>query len=54
LKYTDRNGEFFWIFQNVSWNKEGGLSIGASAVIGIPGGLSVQVGAGYNFKSGDP
>ncbi len=54
LVFTDPDGEFLWIIPNVSWSKEGGVSIGVSAVLGIPGGLSAQAGVGYNFKSKDP
>ncbi|MDD3321631.1 MAG: hypothetical protein PHS59_09325 [Paludibacter sp.] len=53
FKYTDPSGEFIWIIPNVGWSKSGGLSIGISLVIGIPGGLSAQVGIGYNFGSND-
>ena len=54
LIYTDPDGEFIWIIPNISWSKEGGLSLGLSVVFGIPGLLSAQAGGGYNFKSGDP
>lgn len=54
LIYTDPSGELFWIIPNISWSKEGGLSLGVSFVVGIPGGASAQIGVGYNFKSKDP
>lgn len=53
LKYTDPSGEFLWLIPNIGWSKEGGLSIGISVVVGIPGGLSAQAGIGYNFGSND-
>ncbi len=53
LKFTDPDGELFWIIPNISWSKEGGLSIGLSFVFGIPGALSAQIGGGFNFKSGN-
>jgi RHS repeat-associated protein len=54
LKYTDPDGELFWIIPSIGWSKEGGLSIGISAVFGIPGSvLSVQAGANYSFGSND-
>jgi RHS repeat-associated protein len=28
LRYSDPNGEFFFIFSHISWSKHGGLSIG--------------------------
>ncbi|WP_423128611.1 RHS repeat-associated core domain-containing protein [Gaoshiqia sp. Z1-71] len=54
LKYADPDGELFWIFPHISWSKKGGLSIGFSAVLGIPGLASVQAGGGINLKSGEP
>jgi hypothetical protein len=53
LKYTDPSGEFFFLFPTVSWSKNGGISFGISAILGIPGVASVQAGIGYNIKSGD-
>jgi hypothetical protein len=52
--YVDKDGEFFWIIPSISWSKQGGFSFGLSLVFGIPGGLSLQIGAGYNFKSNEP
>ncbi|MGV8091902.1 MAG: RHS repeat domain-containing protein [Mangrovibacterium sp.] len=54
LIYIDPSGDFFWIFPNISWSKKGGFSLGFSIGFGIPGVASVQVGVGYNLKSGDP
>jgi len=51
--YTDPSGDFFWIIPNISWSKNGGLSIGVSFVFGIPGAASFQVGFGCNLKSGE-
>jgi RHS repeat-associated protein len=50
---VDPDGRFVWLIPQIGWSKEGGLSIGISLVVGIPGGASVQVGGGYNFKSKD-
>jgi RHS repeat-associated protein len=52
LKYSDQSGEFFFIFPHISWSKSGGLSIGITVGLGIPGLGSVQAGIGYNTKSG--
>ncbi|MEA1897897.1 MAG: RHS repeat-associated core domain-containing protein, partial [Bacteroidota bacterium] len=54
LVYTDPSGEFIWIIPNVGWSMNGGLSVGVSVVVGIPGVASAQTGVGYNFRSGDP
>ncbi len=53
LIYTDPSGELIWIIPNIGWSKSGGLSIGISVVVGIPGGLSAQAGIGYSFGSND-
>jgi len=53
LIYTDPSGEFFWIIPNIGWSKSGGLSIGLSFVVGLPGGLSAQAGIGYSFGASD-
>jgi hypothetical protein len=53
LIYTDPSGELIWIIPNIGWSKEGGLSVGVSVVLGIPGGLSAQAGIGYSFGSND-
>jgi RHS repeat-associated protein len=53
LIYKDPSGELIWIIPNIGWSKEGGLSIGLSVVVGVPGGLSVQAGIGYSFGSND-
>jgi hypothetical protein len=53
LIYTDPSGEFFWLIPNIGWSKEGGLSIGISVVVGIPGIASAQAGIGYNLGSND-
>ncbi|GAP72169.1 RHS repeat-associated core domain-containing protein [Candidatus Symbiothrix dinenymphae] len=53
FKYTDPNGEFFWIIPNISWSKNGGISIGISVIVGIPGVASVQAGIGYSIKNND-
>ena len=53
LIYTDPSGEFFYIIPNIGWSPQGGLSIGVSFVVGIPGVVSAQAGIGYSFKSND-
>jgi RHS repeat-associated protein len=53
LKYTDPSGELFWLIPNISWSKSGGISIGVSAIVGIPGVISAQAGIGYSMKSND-
>ncbi|MFN9582946.1 MAG: RHS repeat-associated core domain-containing protein, partial [Bacteroidota bacterium] len=53
LKYTDPTGEIVWVIPTIGWSKQGGLSVGVSVGVGIPGGLSAQTGVGYNFKSND-
>ena len=51
LKYTDPDGEFFWIIPNIGWSKEGGLSLGLTFAVGLPGLLSAQASAGYSISS---
>ncbi|GHV59581.1 hypothetical protein FACS1894182_13890 [Bacteroidia bacterium] len=53
LLYTDPSGEFFFLIPHIGWSKSGGLSIGVTAILGIPGIASVQAGVGYSFKSND-
>jgi len=53
LIYTDPDGEFFFIVPSVGWSKSGGWNVGITAIWGIPGVASVQVGAGYSFKNED-
>jgi RHS repeat-associated protein len=53
LVYTDPSGEFFFLIPHIGWSKSGGLSIGVTAILGIPGIASVQAGVGYSFKSND-
>ncbi|MCL2168351.1 MAG: hypothetical protein FWH59_04415, partial [Lentimicrobiaceae bacterium] len=53
LMYVDPSGEFFWFFPTFSWSKEGGLSIGFTFGIGIPGIASFSANVGYNFKHND-
>lgn len=53
LLYTDPSGEFIWLIPNVGWSKSGGLSVGLTFMVGIPGGASAQIGVGYGFKSKD-
>jgi hypothetical protein len=53
LIYVDESGEFFWIIPNISWSKSGGLSIGISVIVGIPGVASAQAGIGYNLMHKD-
>ncbi len=56
LRYTDPDGEYIPIFvvPNVSCSAEGGFSLGIMVGIGLPGGLSAQIGVGYNFTNDDP
>ena len=51
--YTDPTGEFFFLIPHIGWSKSGGLSIGFTAIVGIPGIISAQAGIGYSFKSND-
>jgi len=53
LIYTDPDGELIWIIPNIGWSKSGGLSIGVSVVVGLPGVLSAQAGVGYSFGNND-
>ena len=53
LIYTDPSGEFFFLIPNIGWSKSEGLSVGLTAIVGIPGILSAQAGIGYSFKSND-
>jgi len=56
LKYTDPSGEFipFFVVPNISWSAEGRFGLGLMVGIGFPGGLSAQVGVGYNFTNSNP
>jgi len=53
LKYTDPSGEFFFLIPYIGWSKSGGLSIGLTAIVGIPGIISAQASVGYSSKSND-
>jgi RHS repeat-associated protein len=53
LMYSDPSGELIWIIPSIGWSKSQGVNIGVSLVVGLPGGLSVQAGIGYSFKSSD-
>ena len=53
LVYVDPDGEFFFLIPTIGWSKSGGLSIGFTFIIGIPGIVSAQTGVGYSFKSND-
>ncbi len=51
LKYTDPDGEFFWLVPNIGYSKEGGLSFGLTAAVGLPGLWSAQASLGYSVGS---
>ncbi|MCQ2314477.1 MAG: hypothetical protein MJZ56_04815 [Bacteroidales bacterium] len=51
LKYTDPNGDFFWLIPNIGWSKEESFNIGISIVVGLPGLISAQTGISYNLES---
>lgn len=51
LKYTDPSGEFFWLVPNIGYSKEGGLSFGLTAAVGLPGLWSAQASLGYSVGS---
>jgi RHS repeat-associated protein len=51
FRYTDPSGEF-WLLPFISWSPNGGLSIGISFGIGLPG-FGAQVSLGYGFKQGN-
>ena len=51
LKYTDPDGDFFWIIPNIGWSKEGGLSLGLTFAVGLPGLWSAQASVGYSISS---
>ena len=53
LVYVDPEGELIWIIPNIGWSKSGGLNIGFSVIVGLPGVFSAQAGVGYNFKTND-
>ena len=53
LIYTDPSGELIWLIPNIGWSKNGGLNIGITFMVGIPGVASAQVGVGYSFESND-
>lgn len=49
LKYTDPSGNLF-IIPTVSYSYYGGLSVGVSIGVGLPGGASVGGSVSYNFR----
>lgn len=51
LKYTDPDGELFWIIPNISWSIEGGLNFGLTFAVGLPGLWSAQASLGYSVGS---
>jgi RHS repeat-associated protein len=53
MMMVDPDGEFVFAFPTVSYSKNGGLSIGFVAGVGIPGLGSAQIGGGYNFQSNE-
>lgn len=48
LKYTDPDGEFFFIIPHISWSPKGGLDFSLTVGFGIPKLASVQATIGYN------
>ena len=53
LKYTDPDGEFFFIIPYIGYSKQGGLSFGLSIGVGIPNGISAQILLGYSTGNKD-
>ena len=53
LKYVDPSGELIWLIPNIGWSKSGGLNIGLTFMVGMPGLGSAQASVGYSFKSTD-
>lgn len=51
LKYTDPDGELFWIIPSIGWSKESGLSLGLTFAAGLPGLWSAQASVGYSISS---
>jgi len=53
LKYTDPSGEFFfYLIPNIGWDRNGGITIGLTAGLGIPG-FGPSISTRYGIKSGD-
>ena len=42
LLYTDPSGEFLWLIPNIGWSPKGGVNIGLTCVVGVPGVMSAQ------------
>ncbi|GHV29799.1 hypothetical protein FACS1894177_01290 [Bacteroidia bacterium] len=53
LRYTDPNGEFFFLIPYMGFSPNGGVEFGISAGIGIPNGLSAQISLGYGTANKD-
>jgi RHS repeat-associated protein len=52
LKYTDPTGNFLvFAIPEISWSRSGGLYIGLTFGVGVPGGLSASASVGYSFGS---
>jgi RHS repeat-associated protein len=50
LKYTDPSGDLFFIIPHISFSS-GGVNIGVTVGVGLPGGASAQATVGYDFGS---
>ncbi|MCL2290374.1 MAG: FG-GAP-like repeat-containing protein [Bacteroidetes bacterium] len=53
LMYVDPTGDFIWFFPTFSWSAQGGLSVGFTFGVGIPGVLSASANVGYNLSNND-
>ena len=51
LRYVDPSGELFWVIPNIGYSEEGGLSLGLTFAVGLPGLWSAQASLGYSVGS---
>ena len=51
LRYVDPSGELFWVIPNIGYSEEGGLSLGLTFAVGLPGLWSAQASVGYSVGS---
>nr|NQU89385.1 hypothetical protein [Bacteroidota bacterium] len=51
LIYSDPSGEFLFLIPHIGYSNGGGLDIGLTFGVGVPGLLSAQITAGHSFGS---
>ncbi|TAL58650.1 MAG: hypothetical protein EPN85_11095, partial [Bacteroidetes bacterium] len=51
LRYTDPSGELIFVMPYISWSRGGGIDLGITVGIGVPGVASAQLSVGHGFSS---